>query len=296
MMKLETADLLTASEIGPMTYAEALQIFALARAEGWNPGTFDLACAWASDPDAFIALRHRETMIAGGSIFRHSANFGFMGLFIVEPRYRGHGLGRRLWHDRLARLRARLAPDAVIAMDGVFEMERFYAAGGFEPAYETTRYQGIARPATVTAVDPALHLDSAPRHDAILALDRRTLPYDRSGLLRKWLVLPETIQVAAFREGRLVGFGLARPAASGFKIGPLITREPDVARALFAELVARVAGHQIQIDVPVPNHEGVALALSHGLVPVFGCRRMYFGGKPAEDLSSIYAAMSLEFG
>jgi GNAT superfamily N-acetyltransferase len=295
-MELETADLLTATEIGPMSYAEAVHIFALAREEGWNPGNFDLACAWACDPGAFIALRHRETMIAGGSIFRHSADFGFMGLFIVEPRYRGHGLGRRLWHDRLSRLRARLAPDAVIAMDGVFEMERFYAAGGFEPAYGTTRYQGIAKPAPVTPVNPALYIDRAPRHDAILALDRRMVPYDRSGLLGGWLALPETLQAVAFGQGELLGFGLARPATSGFKIGPLIAREPHVAQALLADMVARVAGHQIQIDVPDPNKEGVALALSHDLAPVFGCRRMYFGGRPAEDLSSIYAAMSLEFG
>lgn len=295
-MEFETADIFNASKIGPMTYAEAAQIFALAGAEGWNPGIFDLTCAWACDPEAFIALRHQETMIAGGSIFRHSADFGFMGLFIVEPRYRGLGLGRLLWNDRLARLRARLAPDAVIAMDGVFAMERFYAAGGFEPAYATTRYQGVAMPAPAPAVDLALQIDCAPRHGAILALDRRIVPYDRSGLLSRWLALPETIQAVAVREGELVGFGLARPAAAGFKIGPLIAREPQVARALLADLVTRVAGHQIQIDVPDPNHEGTALALAHGLAPVFGCRRMYFGHKPAEDLSSVYAAMSLEFG
>lgn len=290
------ANMLNATEIGPMTYAEASQIFALARAEGWNPGTFDLACAWACDPEAFIALRRQEMMIAGGSIFRHSADFGFMGLFIVEPRYRGLGLGRRLWHDRLARLRARLAPDAVIAMDGVFKMEPVYAAGGFVPAYATTRYQGVAMPAPAPTVDLALKIDCAPRHDAILALDRSTVPYDRTGLLSRWLVLPETIQTTAIREGELVGFGLARPAAAGFKIGPLIAREPQVARALLSDLINRVAGHQIQIDAPDPNHEGAALALSYGLTPVFGCRRMYFGQKPAEDLSSVYAAMSLEFG
>lgn len=295
-MELEPADLLNAAEIGAMSYAEAMQIFALARTEGWNPGSFDLACAWASDPEAFIVMRDRGAMIAGGSIFRHNPGFGFMGLFIVDPRYRGLGLGRRLWHERFARLRARLDPGAVIAMDGVFEMERFYAAGGFEPAYETTRYQGIARAIEVAQVDPALAIDAAPHHDAILALDRRAVSYDRTGLLSYWLALPETLQAAAFHGGELVGFGLARPAASGFKVGPLIAEKPHIARALLSHLVARVEGHQIQIDVPGPNREGRALALSYRLDPVFGCRRMYFGGRPAEDLTSIFAAMSLEFG
>jgi GNAT superfamily N-acetyltransferase len=295
-MEPETADILRASDIGPATYAEASQIFAMARGEGWNPGNSDLACAWASDPEAFIALRHRGTMIAGGSIFRHSADFGFMGLFIVEPRHRGLGLGRRLWHERLARLRARLAPGAVIAMDGVFEMEPFYAAGGFQPAYETIRYQGMAAPAPATPDNATLRMDADPPLEALLALDGRTVPYDRTGLLSRWLAQPETLRAAAFRHGELVGFGLARPAATGFKIGPLIAHEPQVARTLLAELVGRVAGHQVQIDVPSPNREGVSLALAHGLAPAFGCRRMYLGRKPTEDLSVIYGAMSLEFG
>lgn len=295
-MELDAGEVLAGSQIGVMTFAEAEQLFAMASAEGWNPGVNDLSCAWLHDPEAFIALRHQGRMIAGGCIYRHSADFGFMGLFIVNEAYRGLGLGRYLWHERLARLRTRLAPDAIIAMDGVFEMERFYAAGGFEPAYETTRFQGVARPDPSHAIDTALTIDADPLHDELLALDRRAVPYDRTGLLSYWLASPETLKVAALRGAQVIGFGLARPAAAGFKIAPLIAGNPQVAGALLADLVGRVAGHQIQIDVPCPNYEGVALLLSFGLSPVFGCRRMYFGRKPEEDLTKIYAAMSFEFG
>lgn len=279
-----------------MQHAEAQRIFGMAREEGWNPGTFDLECAWAHDRDAFIALRYRGTMIAGGSIFRHNPRFGFMGLFIVEPAFRGLGLGRRLWHERLGRLRGRLVPDAVIAMDGVFAMEGFYAAGGFRPCYETTRYEGLASRDAEILIDPALSINGLPDVDIVLNLDREHTPYDRTGLLRLWLAREEAVQCGAFRDGKLVGFGLARPAAIGFKIGPLIASDASVARALLADLVAKLEGHQIQIDVPEPNLVGRSLALEYGLAPVFGCRRMYFGGKPDTDLSSTYAAMSLEFG
>jgi ribosomal protein S18 acetylase RimI-like enzyme len=292
----KTAPSLAEISIGAMEHTEAQQLFSMARAEGWNPGAFDLACAWAYDPDAFVALRYRGTMIAGGSIFRHNPSFGFMGLFIVDPEFRGLGLGRKLWHERLERLRGRLAPDAVIAMDGVFAMEHFYAAGGFEPHHETTRYQGVARCAVVPLIDPALRLDSLPDVDAVLSLDREHTPYDRTGLLRLWLERKETLCSCVLRDGELVGFGLARPAAAGFKIGPVIAKDALSAQALIADLVAKLGGQQIQIDVPEPILAARTIALGYGLAPVFGCRRMYFGASPETDLSSTYAAMSLEFG
>ncbi len=295
-MDIDIADVLATLKIGQMTFSEATQIFALASGEGWNPGEGDLQCAWACDPDAFIALRYRGKMIAGGSIFRHSPSFGFMGLFIVDEAYRGLGLGRQLWHERLQLLRARLAPDAVIGMDGVFAMERFYAAGGFEPAYETVRYQGVAS-GVVTRISYAqIPIHATVSNDILLAYDRGRTPYDRGTLLASWLSRPKIMRAAAFQEGVLVGFGLARPAGTGFKIGPLVADNALIARGLLADLIDRLDGAQVQIDVPSPNQDGVALAKSFGLEASFGCRRMYFGGKPDEDVSSIFGAMSLEFG
>ena len=288
-MDIDIADVLATLKIGQMTFSEATQIFALASGEGWNPGEDDLQCAWACDPDAFIALRYRGKMIAGGSIFRHSPSFGFMGLFIVDEAYRGLGLGRQLWHERLA-------PDAVIGMDGVFAMERFYAAGGFEPAYETVRYQGVAS-GVVTRISYAqIPIHATVSNDILLAYDRGRTPYDRGTLLASWLSRPKIMRAAAFQEGGLVGFGLARPAGTGFKIGPLVADNALIARGLLADLIDRLDGAQVQIDVPSPNQDGVALAKSFGLEASFGCRRMYFGGKPDEDVSSIFGAMSLEFG
>ena len=70
-------------------------------------------------------------MIGGGAITSYDGEFGFMGFFIVRPEFRGRGLGNSLWHTRLERLRARLNAGASIGMDGVFDMQSYYAKGGF---------------------------------------------------------------------------------------------------------------------------------------------------------------------
>lgn len=293
---MDAADAMAASDVSRMDFAEAERIFAMALAEGWNPGVNDLQCAWAADPDAFIALRVNGKMVAGGSIFRHSASFGFMGLFIVDEAYRGVGLGRKLWHERLRLLRSRLAPDAIIGMDGVFSMESFYTAGGFVAAYETVRYQGIAQGALAGPMLGAVRIQHTAVDDDLIEYDRRAIPYDRSALLRRWLSQPATLRAVAVHDGEVVGFGLARPASVGLKIGPLIAKDAQIANAVFADLVRRLDGAQVQVDVPSPNQAGVALAKSFGLEPSFGCRRMYFGGQLTEALPHIFAGMSLEFG
>ena len=130
--------------IGPMTRAEVDTLGDWAAAEGWNPGLSDLAIAWDTDPDAFVALRDGGTLAGGGSIFSYGGAFGFMGLFIMRADLRRQGLGAVLWRWRRDRLIARLKPGATIAMDGVFDMAPFYERGGFKSAFRDIRYQGLA--------------------------------------------------------------------------------------------------------------------------------------------------------
>ena len=57
----------TGYSIGPMTRAEAGVLGSWAVDEGWNPGLADIDIAWAYDSDAFIALRHHDTLAGGGA-------------------------------------------------------------------------------------------------------------------------------------------------------------------------------------------------------------------------------------
>ena len=118
-------------EIRNMTRPEVDELLAWAAREGWNPGFHDAEVFLSTDPEAFIAAVIDGEMIGGGAITSYNGEFGFMGLFILRPEFRGRGFGNSLWHARLQRLRNRLHPGASIGMDGVFAMQRYYARGGF---------------------------------------------------------------------------------------------------------------------------------------------------------------------
>ena len=275
-----------------MTREEVSVLAGWAADEGWNPGNADIGIAWDIDPDAFIALRRSDELVGGGTIFRHGPRFGFMGLFIVKAGLRRAGLGAPLWHHRLALLRSRLEPDATIGMDGVFDMAPFYARGGFTLAHRDLRFEGIAQGASDSAVRPLTEAD----FEAIETIDHAHFPAPRAAFVRRWVFQPGAHALVLSERGIMTGFGVARPARQGFKLGPVYAPSPDAAECLLSSLMARVTGQLVQLDVPEPNAAGLRLAQSFGLSEAFGCARMYHGPAPDLKLHQIFGVTSFEFG
>ncbi len=278
--------------LGPMRRDEVATLGGWAADEGWNPGKADLDIAWDIDPDAFIALRRGAELVGGGTIFSYAGLFGFMGLFIVRKDLRGDGLGAQLWHYRLKRLQARLSPGAVIGMDGVFAMVPFYARGGFALAYRDLRFQGIAN----GSADPQVQLLDEASFATIDRFDRAHVPAPRIAFLRRWMFQPGAHAAGLFERDELIGYGIARPARTGFKIGPVFAARPDAAERIIGSLMSRFPGQQMQLDVPEPNEAGTRLAMKFGLKEVFGCARMYHGPAPDLPVERIFGVTSFEFG
>jgi len=261
--------------------------------EGWNPGVHDAELFWAADPDGFVAAELDGEIVGGGSIVSYGGQYGFMGLFIVHPRHRGRGLGDRLWHERLRRLSRRLSRPAVIGMDGVFDMQHYYAKGGFRFAGRDLRFAGIARHEGL--VDSIVSV-SEVAFDALANYDRAHFPAPRDDFLRRWIGSPGSHARCAFKDGKCAGFGVMRPCRTGFKIGPLFADNATIARNLLHALCAQVAGAQVFLDVPERNQAALDLARGEGMKEVFGCAKMYYGEAPALPEHEIFGVTTFELG
>jgi len=279
--------------IRQMSREELDTLVAWAAAEGWNPGLDDAQVFWDTDPDAFIAAEIDGELAGGGSIVAYGTRYGFMGFFIMRPDFRGRGLGNRLWHERKRRLIARLDADASIAMDGVFNMQSYYAKGGFRFICRDLRFEGrgVASPKTAGVVDAR----SIP-FEEIDAYDERHFPTNRAGFTKAWIDRPGGHAVAAVDDGKLVGYAVMRPCQIGHKIGPLFADDGAVAERLFSTLGSRVAGEPIFLDVPEINADAMALAARHGMNEVFGCARMVLGPSPSLPDNEIFAVTTFELG
>lgn len=285
-------DLPAGFRIGAMREDEVPILEDWAADEGWNPGLADLRIAYDIDPEAFVALREGDRLAGGGTIFRHGPRLGFMGLFIMRADLRQQGLGTILWTWRRDAMLRRLEPGATVGMDGVFAMVHFYEKGGFRLAYRDLRYQGIARGHGPAGTEVLHDADFAE----IEALDRSCFGAARTAFLKRWMG-QEGAHVLGLRQaGRLVAYGVARPCRIGFKIGPLFADSAAHASCVLADILARLEGQQVQIDVPEPNAAGLRIAAEFDLAMAFGCARLYLGPDPGLPVERIFGVTSFEFG
>lgn len=266
-----------------------------AAAEGWNPGARDADTFWAADLEGFVCAERDGEVIATGSVVAYGRAFGFMGFFIVRPDLRGQGIGRDFWYWRRNLLRSRLDVGSPIGMDGVFDMQPFYAKGGFAFTHRNLRMAGLGRTAPVEANGALLKLRDLPM-EQVAVFDRRHFGFSREAFLARWIDPVGGLGIGIANDGELKGMGVVRPCQSGFKIGPLFAEDSATAERLWVALSNHAAGQPLFLDIPENNPAAVAMAQRHQLEEVFGCARMYCGPIPDLPWSNIYGVTTFELG
>lgn len=266
----------------------------LAAREGWNPGLHDAHCFAEADPAGFLIAEIDGRLAGCVSAVSYEGHFGFIGLYIVVPEWRGHGIGWQLWTQGMQRLAGHL-----VGLDGVPEQQDNYRKSGFVLAWRNVRYAGTARHAASSAnagaatVVPLAEIS----FDALRADDRRVFPAARDRFWRAWLAAPQSTALACVEDARLVGWGVIRRCREGHKIGPLVADTGAIAASLYTTLCNRVPeGDSVYLDVPLPNAEAVALAEDFGMHGVFETARMYTGAAPACELDRVFGVTTFELG
>jgi ribosomal protein S18 acetylase RimI-like enzyme len=275
----------------------------LAAAEGWNPGLHDADCFFAADPGGFL-LAELPGQGAGGAAepvgcicaVAYGDDFGFIGLYIVRPEYRGRDYGLKLWNAGLDRLLAG-APGRNIGLDGVLAQQENYARSGFRWAFRSVRYRARSGAALAPGERPehVAPLDGISRR-VLLEYDRSCFPAEREGFLAAWTVSPGSRALAWLDDGWLAGYGVIRPCREGWKIGPLFADHGAAARGLLGALASAAGEAPVYFDVPEPHARAVALAEGLGMERVFETARMYTRGLPEVDAGRVWGVTTFELG
>lgn len=282
-----------ATEIRPLSPAEVATLVGWAGDEGWNPGLADASAFHAADPQGFLGCFVDGVLAAGISAVAYGTDFGFIGLYICHPDYRGKGYGRQVWDAGMAHLEGR-----TIGLDGVPEQQANYASMGFVPTYQTFRWSGrvtTSSPSSPSASTIKVCAATPDLLPAIGAFDSRFFPAERSAFLTEWLSAPRETFVATTAAG-IAGYAVLRHCLVGYKLGPLFAIDNDAADALLDACLQRIGAEELQIDVPEAQETFSARLDRLGFTRGFATRRMYRGPAPAVDQSGVYGVTTLELG
>ncbi|CAM2162972.1 N-acetyltransferase domain-containing protein [Paraburkholderia sacchari] len=270
-----------------MSAGEVAMSVEWAAAEGWNPGLHDAHSFRAADPDGFFVGVWRGEPVACLAAVAYDERFGFIGLYIVKPGFRGKGFGMRIWQHGM-----RYLGERNVGLDGVVAQQANYRKSGFRLAHRNIRYQGRVSGIGCAQVTAAADVP----FEQLLACDRQCFPAARERFISAWIAQPDAVALATVDAGRVAGYGVVRRCKAGCKIGPLFADNADVATGLFRTLAASMPGEVIVLDVPETNPAAVALAQGHNMTSVFETARMYTKDAPAIAIDRVFGVTSFELG
>jgi hypothetical protein len=283
-------------EIRALSLAEMPLVLGRAQHEGWNPGLSDATPFWLTDPKGFIGGFIDDRLVACSSAVRYGDQFGFMGFYIVDAPYRGNGYGIQMWQSALDHLQG----VSSIGLDGVVAQQDNYRKSGFLIAHRNMRFEGrLPFPKTRLILRPEERLVpilEVPT-DVITNFDALHFPISRPTFLEGWLRQPEHHGLAIMRGHQICAYGIVRPCATGYKIGPLFADNLNQARSLVLALCQDLKDEApIYLDPPAANTAAVDLAKELGMTMVFETARMYRGLTPKLPIEKIFGITTFELG
>jgi len=264
-----------------------------AEQEGWNPGRFDAASFFVADPEGFFVGELDGKLISTISLVKYGNTFAFLGFYIVAPEFRGRGFGLRIWREA-----CRAAGTRVVGLDGVMAQQGHYRKSGFVFQYSHIRYRGVAGETAAAASDCKAEPLSVLPFGTLAAYDAVHFGADRKDFLTSWIrQLDSKGLLLRAVSGKPAGYGIIRPAARGWRVGPLFAETPQLADTLFRSLVGQLPpGTEYFIDIPESNGNAEVLTLRHHLEPGFKTARMYANGTLTLPTAEIYGTTTLELG
>ena len=249
----------------------------LSSTAGWNQQLDDWRMMLTIAPRGAFAAMDGERIV-GTSIGIDYGRFGWIAMMLVDPAYRGRGLGRQLLEAAVAAI----PPDRPVRLDATPMGRPLYRSFGFEDEEPLSRLVS----------DAASRRSTAARRDGVRALtasdlpvvaahDRNVFGADRASLLR-WALAgqPSYAWIADASGGPQ--YCLGRRGRLFDQLGPVVAGGDDTARALVSAGLRAAGDRSVVVDAFDGHTEFTAWLATQGFVvqrPLYRmCRPSEAGG------------------
>jgi ribosomal protein S18 acetylase RimI-like enzyme len=249
---------------------------------GWNQTLGDWRRFLALQPGGCFLAQWDGAPAGTATTLSYGTELSWIGMVLVQPKYRRRGIARALVLRCLEYLREGGAQ--CIKLDATPEGQLVYAQLGFKEEWSWRRWEANPRPREDC---PPIGLRPWKEADALAFAeeDARAFGASRQELLRA--LGRESCAALAHdaEKGAMNGYGMARRGAKALYLGPVSATAATAGLSLIAALTAGGEG-SVLWDIPDSNVVATEWAQRHGFRPRRKLTRMWLGeqNRPGDPL------------
>ena len=285
----------------PMIDTDIAAGLRLCRASGWNQLETDWRGFLESSPQGCRAVVCQEAgcedrVIGTVATLNYQERFGWISMLLVDPRWRGQGIGTRLLEEACQMLSGVEA----IRLDATPAGKLVYDKAGFQDEYRLVRMKAaspvVEEFSGVRGVFPLVRNLDDSDWTRLLAWDRLVFGADRGAILRRLFGGAPEYALVAESAGEIRGFLLGRHGFLAEHFGPLVALDELTARALatagIERLQCRAPGRPLLIDAPRHTLEWTRWLESRGFREERPFIRMFRGTNSHAGLPDLVFAIA----
>ena len=280
-----------------MTKADICAAQRLREIAGWNQTKTD----WerfleACEEGCFVAELDGKVCGTAATISFEN-RFAWVGMVLVDPAFRGRGIGTRLLEQTIEYLDAQRI--ACIKLDATPQGRPIYEKLGFVPEYEIERWTLRRSPVQMIERSGAGRPQEFPTGllEDIFETDRTVFGADRSFLLKSLHQQTPHFTAGIKREGTLQGYTFGRKGSFADHLGPWIANDAPTARKLLERFFALSLRDVLIVDCLKSNSVAGELLRSFGFSFARPLTRMYRGDNAHPGrVENLCAILGPEFG
>ncbi|CDG22368.1 conserved protein of unknown function [Xenorhabdus poinarii G6] len=262
----------------------------MARQERWDLGKGDAGRFLNVDTQGFYIGYWQDKPISSISAVNYTQNYTHVGHYIVNPDFRGQGLGLAVW-----RIAIEHAEGRCIGLDGMPAQEANYKKWGFKTHYHTFRMAGAATKNIVELHN--IELVDQKNIASVIHYDESFVGYSRASLLAEWFFGQGRKGLLKVGNKGIEGVIGLRPSDDGYRIGPFYAVNEHSMKTLMLAAMNEIPQQtNVTLDIPEYAQQTIAFANALGFKTLFHTCRMYRGEPLVDYQLGINALASLELG
>ena len=225
-----------------MTQSDIPAGMRLKEISGWNQTSADWERFLEASPQGCFVAEVDRSVRGTATTITYEDRFAWIGMVLVDPEFRGHGIGTRLLDKTIEHLDASSVP--IMKLDATPQGKHIYEKLGFTPEYEIERWMLRRKPVTSSP------RQNSPRPElaSVLTLDHEVFGANRSNLLRSLDREAPEFTLATFEGNGLAGYTFGRRGSRADHLGPWMARNETAAATLLDQFLKRSDRETVIVD------------------------------------------------